>query len=116
MQFFVKDTIQWKQYALVPFYKTLLALRKSNPALAYDAAYKKLKTSNDKSVFAFLRQKENHKVMVVLNFSNQPQKFSINDSTINGEPENIFLGKPEKVTSTEFFSLEPWGYVVYDYK
>jgi len=54
--------------------------------------------------------------MVVLNFSNQPQKFSINDSTINGEPENIFLGKPEKVTSTEFFSLEPWGYVVYDYK
>ncbi|HQW82997.1 MAG TPA: alpha-amylase family glycosyl hydrolase [Ferruginibacter sp.] len=116
LQFFVKDTIQWKQYALVPFYKTLLALRKSNPALAYDAAYKKLKTSNDKSVFAFLRQKENHKVMVVLNFSNQPQKFSINDSTINGEPENIFLGKPEKVTSTEFFSLEPWGYVVYDYK
>lgn len=116
LKFFVKDTIEWKQYAMAPFYKTLLHLRKSNPALAYDAAYKKLSTSSDTAVFAYLRQSGNHKVLVVLNFSSKPQKFYINDAAINGEPENIFMGKPEKVSDKGAFSLVPWDYFVYDYK
>ena len=116
LKFFVKDTIEWKNYGMAPFYKTLLSLRKSNPALTYDAAYKKLKTTSDTAVFAYLRQNENHKVLVILNFSSKPQKFSINDTAIKGEPANIFSGKPEKVTENEIFSLEPWGYIVYDYK
>lgn len=116
LKFFVKDTIEWKQYAMEPFYKTLLYLRKSNPALAYDAAYKKLITTSDTAVFAFLRQNSSHKVLVVLNFSSKPQKFYINDAAINGEPENIFLGKPEKLSDKVTFSLAPWDYLVYDYK
>lgn len=116
LKFFVKDTIEWKQYAMAPFYKTLLHLRKSNPALAYDAAYKKLSTSSDTAVFAYLRQSGNHKVLVVLNFSSKPQKFYINDAAINGEPENIYLGKPEKISDKEAFSLAPWDYLMYIYK
>lgn len=116
LKFFVKDTIEWKQYAMTPFYKTLLHLRKLNPALAYDAAYKKLSTSSDTAVFAYLRKSDSHKLLVVLNFSNKPQKFYINDAAINGEPENVFLGKPEKLSEKETFSLAPWNYLVYDYK
>ena len=117
LKFFVKDTIAWSnKFELAPFYKKLLQLRKTNTALAADASYKKLVTANDMAIFAYLRQKGNHKVAVILNLSNQPQRFTIKDKTIYGEPLNIFMGVKEKISSTHVFSIEPWGYIVYDFK
>ena len=117
LKFFVKDTIHWSGKArLASFYKTLLTLRKSNVALAADASFKKLKNSADNAVYCFAREKDGHKVIVILNLSKQPQKFSISDASIDGEPMNIFMAVNEKVNTTHQFSIEPWGYVVYDYK
>ena len=117
LKFFVKDTIPWTGKArLASFYKTLLTLRKSNVALAADASFKKLKSSADNAVYCFAREKDGHKVIVILNLSKQPQKFSISDASIDGEPMNIFMGVNEKVNTTHQFSIEPWGYIVYDYK
>jgi glycosidase len=117
LKFFVKDTIPWEgEMDLAPFYKTLLSLRKSNMALAADAGYKKLMSTADSSVFAYLREKDGHKVVVILNLSKQPQKFNIKDASINGDPLNIFMGVKEKVNDTHEFSIEPWGYIVYDYQ
>jgi glycosidase len=47
ISFFYKDTISFAKLARANFYKTLLNLRKSNPALAANASFKKLSTSND---------------------------------------------------------------------
>ena len=117
LKFFVKDTIPWSGKArLASFYKTLLTLRKSNAALAADASFKKLKSSADNAVYCFAREKDGHKVIVILNLSKQPQKFSISDTSIDGEPMNIFMAVNEKVNTTHQFSIEPWGYIVYDYK
>lgn len=117
LKFFVKDPIEWTgKYGLASFYKTLLKLRKSNPALAADASYRRLITANDVSIFAYLREKAGHKVAVILNLSNQPQRFTIKDKSIYGQPMNVFMGVKEKVTATHVFSIEPWGYIVYDYK
>lgn len=117
LKFFVKDTIPWEgEMDLAPFYKTLLGLRRVNPALAADASYKRLPSSADTSVFAYVREKDGHKVAVILNLSKQPQKFTINDAVINGEPMNIFMGVKEKVNTSHEFSMEQWGYIVYDYK
>lgn len=117
LQFFVKDTIRWTgQYEMAPFYKTLLSLRKTNPALNYDASYKKLTSTNDKAVYAYVREKEGRKVVVVMNLSKQGQKFKITDAVINGEPLNIFMGVNEKISDQHEFSIEPWGYIVYDYR
>lgn len=116
LKFFVKDTIQWTgNYEMAPFYKALLTLRKSNPALHTDASYKKLASSNDAAVFAFVREKEGRKLVVVINFSAQPQKFQVKDAVINGEPLNLFMGVKEKISDTHTFSVEQWGYIVYDY-
>lgn len=116
LKFFVKDTIQWTgNYEMAPFYKALLTLRKNNPALHTDASYKKLASSNDAAVFAFVREKEGRKVVVVINFSAQPQKFQVKDAVINGEPLNLFMGVKEKISDTHTFSIEQWGYIVYDY-
>jgi len=117
LKFFVKDTIQWTgNYEMAPFYKTLLSLRKSNPALSTDASYKKLSSSKPAAVFAFLREKAGRKAVVVINFSDAPQKFQVNDAAINGQPINIFMGVKEKISDTHTFSVEPWGYFVYDYQ
>ena len=117
LKFFVKDTIAWDgKNAMAPFYKTLLTLRKSNVALAADASYKRLKSTADSSVLAYLREKDGHKVAVILNLSKKEQKFKITDESIAGNPYNIFLYTNEKVDTNHQFSIEPWGYIVYDYK
>jgi len=115
LKFFVKDPIVWDKYSMAPFYSTMLHLRKKNAALAADASYKKLITANDVAIFAYLREKEGHKVSVILNLSNQPQQFTIKDKAIYGNPTNVFLGMKEKVNATHVFSIEPWGFIVYDY-
>ena len=117
LKFFVKDTIVWDdKYPMAPFYKTLLSLRKSNTALAADGSYKRLSSSADSAIFSYQRGNDGHKVVVILNLSKQPQKFTINDAAIDGEPMNVFMGVKEKVNASHSFSIEPWGYIVYDYQ
>ncbi len=117
LKFFVKDTIAWTgKYEMAAFYKTLLTLRKTNPALQYDAAFRKLPSTNDKAVYAYMREKDGRRVVVVMNLSKQEQKFKITDEAITGEPLNIFMGVKETLSGQHEFSIEPWGYIVYDYK
>ena len=117
LKFFVKDTIPWNgEMDMAPFYKTMLGLRKSNPALAADASYKKLTSTADSAIFSYQREKEGHKVVVVLNLSKLSQKFTIKDASIKGDPLNVFIGVKEKLYTSHQFNIEPWGYIVYDYK
>jgi glycosidase len=117
LKFFIKDPIEWNdRFELAPFYKTLLTLRKSNPALSSDAGYERLSSSNDNVVYAYAREKQGRKVLVIFNMSNTGQKFKINNTLINGEPFNVFMAMPEKISAAHEFSIEPWGYIVYDYK
>ncbi|RYY66426.1 MAG: DUF3459 domain-containing protein [Chitinophagaceae bacterium] len=116
LKFFVKDTISWTgQYAMADFYRTLLSLRKTNPALAVNAGYEKLSSTRDAEVYAYLRKQGERKVLVILNLSKVPQRFKITNAVINGSPRNVFMGVSEKLDDQHEFSIEPWGYLVYDY-
>ena len=116
LKFFVKDTIPWTgKYEMEPFYKTILNLRKTNPAFHYDASYKRLASAKDDVVYAYMREKEGKKGVVIFNFSNSGQKFTINDNSISGNPYNVFLNVNEAVNDKHEFSIEPWGYIVYAY-
>nr|WP_294905659.1 alpha-amylase family glycosyl hydrolase [uncultured Lacibacter sp.] len=114
VSFFYKDTIAFGKYQRAAFYKTLLGLRKSTPALAVDAAYTKLTSSNDDAVFAYTREKDGKKVLVILNLSNKPQTTKLNGA-IAGETQNVFANQHEHLTDGQDFSLAPWGYLVYTY-
>ncbi|MBX9783155.1 MAG: DUF3459 domain-containing protein [Chitinophagaceae bacterium] len=114
ISFFYKDTITFGKYERAAFYKTLLALRKSNPALALDAAYKKIESANDDAVYAYWREKGGRKVLVVLNLSATPHTVTLK-TKLEGQPENVFLGKPESLKDGQQFVLEAWGYKVYSY-
>jgi alpha-amylase len=115
LKFFIKDSIQWGRYQLGPFYKALSSLRHSTPALSADAAYYKLDSKVNESVFAYQRQKNGRKITVILNLSNKPQQFSIDDSKINGRAKNVFADKEELLTRKTIFHLKPWDWLVYDY-
>lgn len=116
ISFFEKDTIHFAKYARANFYKTLLELRKRNPALATDASFKKLSVGDDKALYAFMREKGGYQVVVILNLSNKEQKITITDKNIVGKPMNVFMGTKETLQQNQTFNIEPWGYIVYDYE
>ena len=115
LSFFYKDTITFGKYERAPFYKKLLSLRKENPAMAADAGYIKLESNNDDQVYAYLREKNGRKVLVVLNLSDKKQDTDLKGAKIDGSALNVFSGKKETLQANQKFTLEPWGYYVYSY-
>jgi len=115
ISFFYKDTITFGKYARAGFYSTLLNLRKSNPALAANAAFKKLKSSNDMAVYAYIRQNGANKILVILNLSNKNVACMLNDNAADGKALNIFSNQTEDLKNDIAFNLKPWGYLVYSY-
>ena len=113
--FFEKDNMGFKNYARKPFYTKLLDLRKRNQALATDATFRKVSVGDDKVLYAYVREKGKDKILVILNFSNKEQTITIKDSTLVGEPMNLFLGAKEPFKLNHSFNIEPWGYIVCEY-
>ncbi len=111
ISFFYKDPVKFGKFQRAPFYKTLLNLRNNNPALAANASFKKLRTSNDAAMYAFERGNGGNKVLVVLNLSKVPQNFTWRDQPSAREWNNVFKG--DKETVDQGFGIEPWGYAVY---
>lgn len=116
LKFFTKDTIIFGKFKRADFYRRLLALRKSNPALAPNAAYKKLPSGKDEAIFAFVRQQGAKRVLVIANLSGKAQSFKLNHPEIIGMAKNIFNDKTESLKSNQPMSLKAWGYAVYDYQ
>jgi alpha-amylase len=113
--FFEKDTIIFSKLGRAAFYKKLLELRKNNEALAADAAYKKINAGDPKAVYSFVREKNGKKVFVILNLSKTEQTIKVTEKDLMGNPYNVFMGTNEPLSDKEW-KIEPWGYVVYEYK
>lgn len=119
IKFFDKDTIAWTgTYALQDFYRALLHLKSDNPALrSGDASVQtfRIKTSDPKNVFAYLRKSGNREVLVVLNLSaNKDLHFDITDSHVTGVYKNVFSGAANDFTREKSFEMQPWEYLVYE--
>ena len=114
IQFFEKDPIEFEKFAREKFYRTLLNLRKNNPALAANAPFRKISAGNEKAVYAYTRQKGSNKILVILNLSNEEQTISIKDKALTGNPYNVFMGRREPLGATTW-KMEAWGYAVYVY-
>jgi len=112
VSFFYKDTITFGKYQRAPFYKTLLQLRKENPALAANAPFIKLRTDKEPSIYAYERGGTSNKVLVILNLSGAQQNFKWVDQPSEKQWNNVFGGNPETIKDT--FGLQPWGYAVYE--
>jgi alpha-amylase len=114
LEFFEKDPIVFSKFERAAFYKTLLNLRKKNPALSPDASFKKINAGDDKAIYAYTRQKNGNKILVILNLSAAEQSITVKDKSLWGKPYNVFMGTNEPLSGKEW-KIGPWGYVLYEY-
>jgi alpha-amylase len=117
LKFFDKDQIAWTgKFELQEFYRKLLSLHSSHPALA--AADKNVETtilsiSTDSGILAFLRKKGEQEVLVLLNLSPYPSKFVLSQAGISGNFKELFSGQKKVCGPDSQFELPQWGYKVY---
>jgi hypothetical protein len=119
LRFFDKDTIDWNNYKLSAFYSTLIRLKKENKALwngTAGGALKRIETGNHKEIYAFLREKEGNKVLVILNLSSAPVDVNLQDHAIIGAYKNVFTGETLHFEGTAKLSLTSWEYLVFSKK
>jgi alpha-amylase len=120
LKFFDKDVIEWNgKYELADFYKTLLTLKKNNPALnTADAAVTTylINTTANSNILAFVRRNGNNEVVSLLNFSNQKVSFTLNGTQLLGNFKNVFTNTPLDFTTTKNFEMQPWEYLVAEKK
>lgn len=114
--FFERDTIAWNgTYQLADFYKTLLNLKSTNPALrGGDPAvttYLLNTTANDK-ILAYIKKNGKDEVLVVLNLSKEPVNFSIVDDHVSGSFKNIFDGATKDISANKDFTFKVSDFAV----
>jgi glycosidase len=119
LKFFDKDYIEWNgNYELHDFFKKLLTLRKSNPALRAgdpQVICRRMNTDADNFIFAFQRKVGTNEVLVLLNLSREDKPLvRIKDDIISGTYLNIFSNNERDFSNEKYFSLRPWEYQVYE--
>jgi glycosidase len=114
IQFFEKDPMTFDKLERAAFYKTLLALRQRNPALAPDASFEKVDAGNKDAIYSYVREKEGKKILVVLNLSSGEQAVKLSDQNLFGKVHNLFTNHEETLTD-QSTTMPAWGYAVYEY-
>ncbi|MDT8392263.1 MAG: alpha-amylase family glycosyl hydrolase [Bacteroidales bacterium] len=112
LSFFTKDTIEWGDYKYAGFYRKLADLRKENQALWSGGAggdLKKIKT-NDEAIYAFIRQVENNKVVVLVNLSDREREFTIKSKGYNILMTDYLTGEEIMLETGKSFILGKWAY------
>ncbi len=97
LAFFDKDSIDWSDVKYQSFYKSLIDIKKSNPAL-YNGEYggkAEFINLGNPNVIAYSRAKGDNKVMTIINLSNEDQEIDLSNSDMDFE--DYFTG--EKITS-----------------
>lgn len=116
LRFFDKDTIDWKDYRLGPFYSKLFALKHAYQPLwngSWGGKMERIKTSADTSVFAFIRQKEGDRIFVLANLSGRVQECKLQGSSFTGNYKEWFLEEKVFFEKGATVRMKPWEYKVY---
>jgi alpha-amylase len=119
LAFFEKDIIPWETPLLHDFYKKLLQLHASHPALRGGdpvATTHILKPLREERVLVYLRKNEQQAVLVILNFSGTNHSIHLEHEALNGNYENVFSGEMIDFPSAKGIDLESWGFEVYVFK
>lgn len=115
LKFFEKDQIDWGKYSKATFYKTLLELKHRNQALWNGDAGgepRLISNTNEKNIFAYVREKNGDKIVVILNLSGQQQEVKLLAGNYAGEYNNVFGNSTVPLTENMVMQLNPWDYMV----
>jgi len=112
LNFFDKDTIEWKDSKYRILYSGLLHEKEKNKALwnGEEGGGMIPVEASSGDVIAFVRQKDNDKMYAVFNLSSKSVKTELESNLIRGEYINLLSGKETKIKSREWIELKPWTY------
>lgn len=116
VKFFEKDAIRWKNYARTTFFQRLCALKNDNKALAsgpHGGQLEKIPTNDDDHIYAFTREKNDDRVIVVLNLSKENRNVTLKlSSRLAGAYANVFATNTMQLTTELSLRMKPWEYLV----
>ncbi|MBC9798287.1 alpha-amylase family glycosyl hydrolase [Sinomicrobium weinanense] len=110
--FFEKDTINKEKGKFYPLYEKLGKLKNGNKALnggKKAASYKRLSTSDDEKVLAFVREKDGDRVVFIANLSAESLKFTVET---DGEYKNYMTGEEMQINAGTPYDFKPWQYLI----
>lgn len=115
LKFFDKDTIEWQEpIELHQFYKTLLQLRKTNPAIS--AGVKSLPVllngAADLNVLAYFRKFEDRTIIVFLNMGSESIHYYFSTEGLAGYYRNVFGGEDVFLKEGGYIELGPAGFMI----
>jgi glycosidase len=117
LAFFEKDTIPWQDHELFGFYQTLISLKKRNQALwngQWGGDLTRVTSTDNKAVYAFLREKNGDKVFVVLNLTGEPVTVTLKGRQYKGTYTDIFSAQTVAFSKDTKVDLDGWEYHVYE--
>jgi glycosidase len=115
LEFFKKDHIPWGDYPYAPFYKTLFELKHRNQALwngEFGGDLTKIRTGNDENIYAFIREKNGDKVVVIINLSATKQTANLQGNGFVGTYQDVFANAERTLKEGEELTLGAWEYLV----
>lgn len=115
LEFFEKDPIQWKESHMTELYTKLSHLKKTNKALWNGKAGGRMQILNfgdPNYVFSFIRIKDNDKILVVFNFSDEPQSIKINDPLAFGDYKSFLNETDISISEETIIELPAWNYLL----
>jgi glycosidase len=114
LEFFEKDRIDWiDSLGMQPFYKSLVTLRKDNPAIwAGDAGGFPTAIESNEHVMGFVREVEGNRVIGIINLSAINQSVEINNESVYGTYSDYFTGKEFQINNKPM-ELKPWEFLVF---
>jgi glycosidase len=116
LKFFEKDEIDWNNKELMPFYTQLISLKANNKALfngAQGGDLVRIATDKNESVYAFVREKNGDKIVVVLNLSSKVVDVKLNTAAYVDTYSDFFTREKQELAKETAMSLKAWEYKVY---
>ena len=116
LEFFKKDTIDWKDYTLAPFYRKLLALKHIYQPLwngNWGGRLQRIHTTADTAAFIFMRDKEGDRILVMTNLTDKVINPELKGDNYAGKYKEWFTEKEEEFKGDMVLRLKPWEYRVY---
>lgn len=95
-----------------PFYRRLLGLYQSQPALV-EGRFSKIVSNDDSTIYAFVRQRGHDRALVVVNLSDQAQTATLTKASLSGEYRDWFGDRTVKINNAPSWTLAPWAYLVF---
>jgi hypothetical protein len=115
LAFFEKDEIPWKDHPHNALIKKLFDLKHRNEALwngIHGGEMIRVKNNRETAIISFYREKNGHKVLPILNFTDKTTAVEIDATPFPGDYREIFSGETFRLQGKLTLTLPPWGYKV----